>query len=177
MARQEVIFREAQASDAAGVIAFFDQVGRESDYLIMDDTGYQGTEAALAKSLEDSSVLANQLCLLALVDEEVIGMLNIRAGRQLRIEHIGDVFIAVRKSYWGYGIGRILMEEALDWAVHSGIIRRLELTVQVRNQRAIALYEQFGFEREGTQQRGAKTENGEFLDVYLMGKLIDEESE
>ncbi|MET3558231.1 RimJ/RimL family protein N-acetyltransferase [Streptococcus rupicaprae] len=177
MLKKEVVFREASQADAASIIAFFNQVGRESDYLIMDENGYQGTEKALAQSLEDSLKLINQLCLLALVDEEVIGMLNIRAGRQLRIEHIGDVFIAVRKNYWGHGIGHILMEEAVDWAVHSGIIRRLELTVQVRNQRAIALYEQFGFEIEGTQKRGAKTENGEFLDVYLMGKLIDEEGE
>ena len=42
-----------------------------------------------------------------------------------------------------------------------------------------AMNEQFtcikklGFEIEGCQARGACSDEGEFLDVYLMGKLID----
>lgn len=43
----------------------------------------------------------------------------------------------------------MLMEAALDWAEHSNTIRRLELTVQKRNKRAIHIYQKFGFEIEG----------------------------
>ena len=53
------------------------------------------------------------------------------------------------------------------------MIRRLELTVQARNERAVHLYQAFGFEIDGVQKRGAYLTEGEFLDVYLMGKLID----
>ena len=67
----------------------------------------------------------------------------------------------------------MLMEAALDWAEHSNTIRRLELTVQKRNKRAIHIYQKFGFEIEGLKKRGVKTKDGEFLDVCLMGKLID----
>ena len=45
--------------------------------------------------------------------------------------------------------------------------------VQVRNERAVHLYKKLGFEIEGCQARGACSAEGEFLDVYLMGKLID----
>lgn len=31
----------------------------------------------------------------------------------------------------------------------------------------------FGFEIDGLQTRGIKRENGEFLDIYRMSKLID----
>ena len=65
------------------------------------------------------------------------------------------------------------MEEAIEWAKTSGVIRRLQLTVQKRNLVAIHLYEKMGFITEGLQERGACIERGEFLDVYLMGKLID----
>ena len=37
----------------------------------------------------------------------------------------------------------------------------------------IHLYKKLGFEIEGCQARGACSAEGEFLDVYLMGKLID----
>jgi len=49
----------------------------------------------------------------------------------------------------------------------------LELSVQVRNERAVHLYKDLGFEIEGLQKRGAYLKEGIFLDVYLMGKLID----
>ena len=42
-----------------------------------------------------------------------------------------------------------------------------------RNERAVHLYRKFEFDIEGTKKRGARTKNGEFLDVYLMAKLID----
>ena len=65
------------------------------------------------------------------------------------------------------------MEEAIDWASQSGVIRKLALSVQVRNERAVHLYQSLGFEIESLQKRGAYLDEGEFLDVYLMGKLID----
>ncbi|MFC3928672.1 N-acetyltransferase family protein [Streptococcus caprae] len=173
MPRQEISFREATGQDAATVIALFNQVGTESEYLIMDETGFQGALEQMTTVLDKGLETPNTLCLLALVNDEAIGIVNIKADWHERINHIGDVFIAVRKDYWGHGIGQILMEEAIDWAQHSGVIKRLELTVQVRNSRAVHIYEKFGFEIEGTKRRGAKTKNGEYLDVYLMAKLID----
>ena len=79
----------------------------------------------------------------------------------------------VKKAFWNQGLGRILLEEALAWAEDSQDIRRLELSVQVRNERAVHLYKDLGFEIEGLQKRGAYLKEGIFLDVYLMGKLID----
>ena len=36
----------------------------------------------------------------------------------------------------------------IDWADHTPAIRRLELTVQARNERAVHLYQKFGFDIE-----------------------------
>ena len=65
-----------------------------------------------------------------------------------------------------------MLEEAIEWAGASGILRRLQLTVQTRNQAAVHLY-QNGFVIEGRQEHGAYIEEGKFIDVYLMGRLID----
>jgi ribosomal protein S18 acetylase RimI-like enzyme len=70
------------------------------------------------------------------------------------------------------GIGRTLLEAAVEWARESGI-RKLELHVFPHNEPAIRLYEQFGFEREGYRRvhyrRGA-----EHVDAILMAYLVDE---
>lgn len=73
----------------------------------------------------------------------------------------------------GLWIGTHSFRRALNCAQDSGVLRRLELTVQVRNQRAVRLYSSLGFEIEATQKRGAYLTEGEFLDVYSMSKLID----
>ena len=50
---------------------------------------------------------------------------------------------------------------------------RHDLSVQKRNEAAIHLYSKMGFITEGLQERGAYLAEGIFLDVCLMGKLIN----
>jgi len=64
------------------------------------------------------------------------------------------------------------VDELIYWSQETGIIRRLELTVQARNQRAIHVYQKLGFNEEAIMPRGV-FEDGEYLDVCLMSKMID----
>ena len=173
MTRREIFFEEAQTADAAALIAFMNQVAVESEFLDLDDQGFQlsleETRAILAASHEAD----DQLCLLAKMDDQIIGLINVRSQNPYRISHIGGIFMALRKAYWGYGIGRILLEEAITWAQEMGRLKRLELTVQVRNERAVRLYKACGFDIEGIKKRGARTDEGEWLDLYYMGRLIE----
>lgn len=172
--KREIFFEEAEGSHAAAFIDFMNQVAGETDFLVMDESGFRFTPDELARIFEQSISSPNQLHLLALCGDEVIGAVTVRGSRQYRVSHIGTIFIAVRKEYWGKKIGRILLEEVITWASENDVIKRLELTVQVRNDRAVSLYQKMGFEIEGTQKRGARTDEGEWLDLYYMGKLIDE---
>jgi len=95
------------------------------------------------------------------------------ADQRKRVRHIGDLFIVIGQKYWNNGLGSLLLEEVVEWAQASGILRRLQLTVQTRNQTAVHLYQKNGFVIEGRQERGAYIEEGKFIDVYLMGRLID----
>ncbi|MDY3025041.1 MAG: GNAT family N-acetyltransferase [Streptococcus hyovaginalis] len=173
MARQEVIFEEAQARDAQALIDFMNQVAVETDFLVLEARGFSYTVGQVSEILVASEEAANQLCLLAKVGEMIIGVINVKAPQAAPIAHIGDIFMAVRKDYWGYGIGRILLEEVIDWAREMGTLKRLEMTVQIRNERAVKLYQSCGFDIEGIQKRGCRTDEGEWLDLYYMGRLID----
>lgn len=173
MAEFELALREAEQTDAETLIAFLNQVGAESDYMTLDEAGILMDEGQMASFIQHQTESENQLYLLALLDDEIAGLVSITADFHERIRHIGQVFIVVKKAFWNQGLGRILLEEALAWAENNSILRRLELTVQVRNERAVHLYKELGFEIEGLQKRGAYLTEGIFLDVYLMGKLID----
>lgn len=170
MAEQEVIVEEAQLSDAKALVDLLSQVSQETDFVVAETIlSQEDMEIFLERHLES----VNEICLVVRVGKELAGVLNVSSTSSPQTNHIGDIFIAVQEKYWGYGLGSLLMEVALDWACHTPVIRRLELTVQDRNSRAVHLYEKFGFKIEATKERGTKTKDGEFLDVYLMSRLID----
>ena len=169
----DLLICEAEISDASEVIALLDQIGQESSFTSLDENGLSISESEMQIFIDKQAQSENQITLLAFLNDELAGIINITADQRPRVRHIGDIFLGIKKSFWGSGLGSILMEEAIEWAKTSGVIRRLQLTVQKRNLAAIHLYEKMGFITEGLQERGACIERGEFLDVYLMGKLID----
>ena len=169
----DLLIREAEISDASEVIALLDQIGQESNFTSLDENGISMAESEMQIFIDKQAQSENQITLLAFLNDELAGIINITADQRPRVRHIGDIFLGIKKAFWGFGLGSILMEEAIEWAKTSGVIRRLQLTVQKRNLVAIHLYEKMGFITEGLQERGACIGRGEFLDVYLMGKLID----
>ena len=108
--------------------------------------------------------------LVACVGEEVVGQLTLSVYMNPRTRHSGHFGIAVRDDWQGRGVGTALMEECLDLADNWLNLSRLDLRVYVDNAPAIALYEKFGFEIEGTHKRFAYR-NGEYVDAHVMARL------
>lgn len=169
----ELLIREAEAEDAAELVTFLNCVSLETDFTSLDGDGILLTSEEMAIFLNKQASWDNQITLLALLNDKIAGIVNITADQRKRVRHIGDLFIVIGKKYWNNGLGSLLLEEVVEWAQASGILRRLQLTVQTRNLAAVHLYQKHGFAIEGRQERGAYIEEGEFIDVYLMGRLID----
>ena len=62
------------------------------------------------------------------------------------------------------------MGAALDLADNWLELTRVELTVYTDNAAGIALYEKFGFEKEGTHRRYAFRDGG-YVDAYSMARV------
>ena len=169
----ELLIREAEVEDAAALVSFLNRVSVETDFTSLDGDGILLTSEEMAIFLNKQASWDNQITLLAFLNDKIAGIVNITADQRKRVRHIGDLFIVIGKKYWNNGLGSFLLEEVVEWAQASGILRRLQLTVQTRNQAAVHLYQKHGFVIEGRQERGAYIEEGDFIDVYLMGKLID----
>lgn len=73
--------------------------------------------------------------------------------------------VAVHPDFWRQGIGRALVQTALDKAAELGFARVM-LEVRASNEAAQTLYRSFGFEEDG--RRRAYYANGE--DAILMSK-------
>ena len=88
----------------------------------------------------------------------------------LRRRHSGGLGIMVRTDCQGQGIGTALLEAVLDLADNWLMLRRVELEVYADNQRAVRLYEKFGFETEG-RKREASVKNGAYVDLLVTARL------
>ena len=169
----ELLIREAEVEDAVALVSFLNRVSVETDFTSLDGDGILLTSEEMAIFLNKQASWDNQITLLAFLNDKIAGLVNITADQRKRVRHIGDLFIVIGKKYWNNGLGSLLLEEVVEWAQASGILRRLQLTVQTRNLAAVHLYQKHGFVIEGRQERGAYIEEGDFIDVYLMGRLID----
>lgn len=109
--------------------------------------------------------------LAACVDGEVIGNLGLHTyPAKWRRRHVGGIGMAVRDEWQGKGVGTELMRAVLDLADNWLNLTRMELAVYTDNEAAIALYEKFGFETEGTHRRYA-FKDGKYADALSMARV------
>jgi ribosomal protein S18 acetylase RimI-like enzyme len=93
-----------------------------------------------------------------LVDNEIAGWCDVLPNaRRTVYAHCGTLGMGLLPKYRGQGIGRKLVQRALDAALAFGITR-IELTVRETNINAIALYRNLGFETEGLHRNAVRIE-------------------
>lgn len=160
----DIVIREALPSDAAEVIRFLEKTAVETDFLSMGSEGVQLTLEEEELHLERIVEAENVCLLVALLGKKVIAAASLTGNQEPKLCHIAELGVSVERDYWGFGLGTNLVTELIEWAIETERVRRIELTVQARNQRAIDLYRKVGFVEEGVMQRGVFSD-GVYLDV------------
>lgn len=134
---------------------------------------YAGTLQLPYTSLEARqqrhAAFAGATRLVAVIDGKAIGMIFLSRFENRR-SHAGSIGMAVHDAYAGRGAGTALMAAVVDLADNWLQLKRLELGVYADNVRAIALYERFGFEREGLN-RAYSWRDGAYADSLMMARL------
>lgn len=108
--------------------------------------------------------------LVACVENEIVGSIGIHIIQRVRRRHAGAIGMGVHDKWRFKGIGRKLLDAAIDISDNWYNLRRLELTVFVDNDPAIKMYKSAGFQLEGTLKDYA-FRNGDFIDALTMARL------
>ncbi|HWQ65788.1 MAG TPA: GNAT family N-acetyltransferase [Methanospirillum sp.] len=87
-----------------------------------------------------------------------------------RLSHIVTFFLYIEPAYWGRGIGRRVIAFLEEVVKKNGYIR-MECMVANTNPRAIRLYQQSGYEKEGTKKQ-AYWIDGRYEDLIIMAKVF-----
>jgi RimJ/RimL family protein N-acetyltransferase len=111
---------------------------------------------------------ASAIVLVAEAGGELVGELGLHLARY----GVADLGMLVAAGWRGRGVGSALLAEAVDRARKAGA-HKIALQVWPHNAAAIALYERFGFEREGYLRRHYRRRSGELWDAIVMGLRLD----
>ena len=166
-----ITYREAEPSDAGKFLEYCKIVGAESDNLTFGEEGIPFTISQEADFIRKYSGNPNSVMLVAFDEGELIGTgaVSVVSARE-RFAHRREIAISVRKDYWGKGIGSGLMNLLIDFCKKTGA-ESVELEVRSDNERAIALYKKFGFEKVGRNEKFFKI-NGEFFAADYMNLYL-----
>lgn len=142
-----ITVRPGESSDASRLVELAHAVAREPESWLLG-TDSDRTVADERRYLRAVRRHADARVFVAESDGLVVARLSVARDLHPASRHVADVGLLVDAAHRRQGVGRLLLRHAVEWARSSGI-RKLELHVFPWNAPAIALYESFGFVREG----------------------------
>jgi RimJ/RimL family protein N-acetyltransferase len=143
--------RDTAEEDAEPLAALIDSVARERRYL----AGTVGFPPDATRSYIASVKAAGGVHVIATESNEIIAWCDIAPHPFEGMKHVGRLGMGIRKDHRSKGIGRKLLEAAVQKALASAI-DRIELEVFASNHAAVKLYEAFGFQLEGRKLEARK---------------------
>lgn len=159
------VVRRAEPADAAALVELARAVGSEPEGWLISDSSWRpvSEERRYLKAVRRFSHTA---VLVAEAGGDVVGRLSVARDSHPASGHVADLGLMVAPHHRRRGIGAALLAAAVEWAAGAGV-RKLELHVFPHNEPAIALYEHFGFRREG-YRRAHYRRGDELVDAILM---------
>lgn len=168
---RQVVLRSPEKADAEELLKYLKETAGETEFLIRYPEEVTMTKEQEEKYIENQRASAQDMTILAFVDGKHAGNCGIGVSAKRKTRHFATLGIALRKEFWGMGLGTILMQEAIAQAREMGL-HHIELEVFAPNVRAIALYEKMGFRIVATRPYAAMTKDGSFMDEHIMQLLL-----
>lgn len=113
----------------------------------------------------------NNIMLLALDDDKIVGIGTISSTWKIKGRHIGELGIVVEMAHQAQGIGSEIIRRLIEWCRGNGITTRVQLDTRTDNEVAVKLYKRFGFEVEGCLKNTTLID-GKYYDLYVMGMML-----
>ncbi len=162
--------RLATPNDAGELVELAENVGREEGRWILG-TGPWRPVAEERRYLRTIQGYPDAAVYVAEEGSRIVGRLSLSRDPHPASRHVADLGLMVAVDHRRRGVGTALLHAAVAWARGAGV-GKLELHVFPWNEPALALYESFGFAREGYRKRHY-ARGGELVDAILMAYFVE----
>ncbi|WP_188456228.1 GNAT family N-acetyltransferase [Virgibacillus oceani] len=164
------ILRTATEKDAHKLSQVRLQIDGETENLDREKGEAYLDETAFKKIINDDTNSISNLFLVAVVNKQIVGFSRCEGRKLKRMSHTAEFGVCVLREFWGHGIGKNLLKESIHWADLSGI-KKMTLNVLETNDKAIKLYEKYGFEVEGILKNDKILSDGNYYNTVLMARF------
>ena len=164
-ARRGVVrVRRARAGDLDQYARNVQSVADEGRYIFTEQVSDE-RKKSMGKLFKDKGCLVIVAEVGSGRERKIVASLTLeRYGHVEKSKHVRVLGMLVVDGYRGMGVGTKLMDYAVRWARAEKGVEKVSLGVFSSNQRALRLYEKFGFKVEGVRKRH----------YYIAGKPEDE---
>jgi RimJ/RimL family protein N-acetyltransferase len=162
---KKIVVRDLSPDDVDALYAYITEIGMEDTFIEINPKSlvtYE-EEAKYVSDCLEKIEKKKLLVLLAFFEDELIGNVNVEVQLR-RKQHVGTLGILVKKAYRGDGIGKKLMELAINEAEEKLNLTQITLGCYANNSVGLALYKKLGFTEYGRLPKG----------VYRQGNYVDE---
>lgn len=166
------ILRYPTKYDATELSKLRVKIDGETEYLDRESGEGLLTPEDFERLIYEDSIAEKNIFLVAETEGKIVGFARCQGNNLSRFRHKAEFGICISKDYWGYGIGKILLENILAWA-DTVEIKKISLTVVQTNTKAIQLYKRYGFVEEGLLIKDRIHKDGNYYNTVVMGRLSD----
>ncbi|WP_026694458.1 GNAT family N-acetyltransferase [Peribacillus kribbensis] len=164
------IIRSAVEGDAEELSRLRVQIDGETENLDRERGEGFIDEAGFRQIIRDDSKRPGNLFLTAEAGGRIVGFSRCEGSELKRLSHKTEFGICILKDFWGFGMGKNLLQETINWADASSI-KKITLSVLETNEKAIQLYQRFGFETEGVLKRDKLLSDGKYYHTIMMARF------
>ncbi|NYB74656.1 GNAT family N-acetyltransferase [Sedimentibacter hydroxybenzoicus DSM 7310] len=169
---KSVTIRRPEVDDAEEIISVISTADEETLFLARNPGEFQPTFEEERNIIEGVLNSTDSMWLVAEVEGKIVGQCSagLIRGYQ-RYRHRAGVAFVLLERYCNMGIGGKMMEECLKWCKDNNVTQ-VELDVIKNNERALKMYQNFGFEIVGNIPNALRYSDGTYVDEYTMVKFI-----
>ena len=159
-------------ADAADLVQYLYDTAADTPFVLRTPAEIRYTvdnEEVFLQAVVSSS---NDCMILCEVDGHIAGNCHLTFNNRIKTRHSCSVAIALRKAYWGNGIGTAMFEAMEARARQREGVIQMDLEFIEGNARARGLYEKMGFRIVGLHPDYIRQEDGTMCALYIMQKKL-----
>ncbi len=146
---KEIIIRLPREKDAQAILDLKRGYIKNTNTLPLTLDEYPNDlkkEKQLISEYEESN---NSIFLIAEYNTKLIGNIDLTGSKRSKISHTAMLGMGISENWRNQGLGRILIQSALEWAKNQSELEIIWLDVYASNAIGYNLYQKMGFELSG----------------------------
>ncbi|MCI6277686.1 MAG: GNAT family N-acetyltransferase [Clostridium sp.] len=141
--------KETSVEDTPKVLEFLEAIKDESRIFMALSQGLDLEDDKIRKYIKDTAYEKNNIGLIALEHGEVVGAGRVVGDKKNICAHNGDLYICVRRDYWGKGVSKVILDKIVEKAKKKTKLKNLISIINIENAVTIESYEYMGFKKIG----------------------------